>query len=268
MPKKQGFGRMEYHIRVRPGEVARCVLLPGDPARSELIAKKFDEAKEIAYNREFRTFSGKVDGVPISVTSTGIGGPSAAIAVEELARCGADTFIRVGTAGAIGKRVKLGDIVIACSAVREEGTSREYVPLSYPAVADLEVTRALIEAAGRLGVRYHVGVVVSKDAFYAEEPGRVPLSKKTAELWKIWQRAGALATEMECATIFTVCGVNGWRSGGVLAIVGPAGKIVDPQAGVESAIDVAIAAVKELSKNRAILNSKDPSGTKWGKDAR
>ncbi|MEM4188148.1 MAG: uridine phosphorylase [Candidatus Hadarchaeum sp.] len=240
----------EYHIGVALGEVARYVLLPGDPARAELIAKKFDEAKEVAYNREFRTFTGKVDGIPISVTSTGIGGPSAAIAVEELARCGADTFIRVGTAGALGKNVKVGDIVIAQAAVREEGTSQQYVPLSYPAVADLEVTNALIKSAKNLGIRYHLGVVVSKDAFYAEEPGRVPLSKQAEELWGLWRRAQVLATEMECATIFTVAGVNGWRSGGVLAIIGPVGKIVRPLPAVENAIKVAVDAVKILAKDR------------------
>lgn len=248
MARKHELGKAEYHIRVKPGEVARYVLLPGDPARSELIAKKFDDAKEIAYNREFRTFTGKVDGVPISVTSTGIGGPSSAIAVEELAKCGADTFIRVGTAGAISQKVKIGDIVIANAAVREEGTSPQYVPLSYPAVADLEVTNSLIEAAKRLKASYHVGPVVSKDAFYSEVPERTPLAKEAAMLWKVWKRARVLATEMECSTIYTLCGINGWRGGAVLACVGPIGKIADPHAGIDKAIDVAIGAVKLLDK--------------------
>ena len=241
-------GKREYHIGVKPGEVAGCVLLPGDPARTELIANRFDFAKEIAHNREFRTFTGKVDGIPISVTSTGIGGPSAAIAVEELAKCGADTFIRVGTSGAVSKNVRLGDIVIANSAVREDGTSRQYVPLSYPAVADLDVTNALVEAAQMLGASYHVGPVVSKDAFYSEVPNRTPLARESAELWKVWRRARVLATEMECATIYTLCDINGWRGGGVLACVGPMGKIVDSSAGVEKAIDAAIGAVKILAK--------------------
>ncbi len=248
MARKHGPNEAQYHIRVKPGEVARYVLLPGDPARSELIAKKFDDAKEIAHNREFCTFTGKVDGIPISVTSTGIGGPSAAIAVEELARCGADTFIRVGTAGAVSPTVRTGDVVIASAAVREEGTSQGYVPLSYPAVADLKVTGALAEAAERLRASHHVGVVVSKDAFYSEVPGHTPLDRETARLWKVWQRAGVLATEMECSTIYTLCGINGWRGGGVLASVGPVGRIVDPRAGVEKAIDVAIEAVKLLAK--------------------
>lgn len=241
-------GKMEYHIRVKPGEVARCVLLPGDPARAELISKRFDKAKEIAFNREFRTFTGEVGGVPITVTSTGIGCPSSAIAVEELAKCGADTFIRVGTAGAVNPKVKTGELVIANAAVREEGTSPQYVPLSYPAVANLEVTNALIEAARRLEVKHHVGLAVSKDSFYSEEPERVPLAEESAQRWKVWQRARVLATEMECSTIYTLCSINGWRGGGVLAIIGPIGKIVDPHAGIDKAIDVAIEAVKILAK--------------------
>ncbi len=248
MAREYEHGKMEYHIRVKPGEVARYVLLPGDPARAEIIAKKFDSAKEIAYNREFRTFTGKVGGVPTSVTSTGIGCPSTAIAVEELAKCGADTFIRVGTAGAVSPKVKTGDVVIANAAVREEGTSIHYVPLSYPAAADLEVTNALVEAAKRLKVGYHIGVTVSKDAFYSEEPERVPLGKKAAEKWEIWKRSRVLATEMECSTIYTLCSINGWRGGGVLASIGPIGKIVDPHAGIDKAIDVAIEAVKILAK--------------------
>ena len=246
--RKHGLGKAQYHTHVKPGEVARCVLLPGDPARAELIAKRFDGAREVARSRQFSTFTGKVGGVPISVASTGIGCPSAAIAVEELARCGADTFIRVGTAGGVGPKVKTGDVVIANAAVREEGTSVQYVPLNYPAVADLEVVNALIEAAKRLKVRYHVGLTVSKDAFYSEEPGRVPLSRVAVERWKLWEHAGVLATEMECSTIYTLCGINGWRGGGVLAIIGPIGKIVDPRAGVSEAIDVAIEAVKILAR--------------------
>jgi uridine phosphorylase len=239
---------MEYHIRVKPGEVAECVLLPGDPGRAELIAKRFDGAREIANNREFRTFTGKVAGVPISVTSTGIGCPSTAIAVEELAKCGANTFIRVGTAGAVSPKPKVGELVIASAAVREEGTSRQYVPLNYPAVANFEVTNALVEASERLKAKCHVGLSLSKDAFYSEEPERVPLGKQAAERWELWRRAGVLATEMECSTIYTICSIRGLRGGAVLAIIGPIGKIADPHAGIDEAISVAIEAVKLLAK--------------------
>lgn len=239
---------IQYHIRIKPGEVARCVLLPGDPSRAEKIASRFDEAREIASNREFRTFTGRVGKTPISVTSTGIGGPSAAIAVEELSRCGADTFIRVGTSGAVDRRLKTGDLVIANAAVRDEGTSPQYVPLSYPAVADLEVTNALVEAARRLKVKFRVGLVVSKDAFYSEEPKTIPLGKQAKEVWKVWERARVLATEMECSTIYTICSIRGLRGGGVVAVIGPVGKITKPHAGIDRGIDVAIEAVKLLEK--------------------
>ena len=182
------------------------------------------------------------------MTSTGIGGPSAAIAVEELSRCGADTFIRVGTSGAIDRKLKVGNLVIANAAVRDEGTSPQYVPLSYPAVADLEVTNALVEAARHLRVKFRVGPVVSKDAFYSEEPKTIPLGKQAREIWRVWERARVLATEMECSTIFTICSTRGLRSGGVLAVIGPVGKITKPHAGIDKAIDVAIKAVKLLEK--------------------
>lgn len=238
--------RRESYTGVRRGEVARYVLLPGDPTRAELIAKHFDRARKVARSRQFWTFTGEVGGVPISVCSTGIGCPAAAIAVEELSRCGADTFIRVGTAGAVSPEVKVGEVVIASAAIREEETSLGYVPMSYPAVASLEVTNALIEAARRLRVKHRVGLTVSKDAFYSEEPGRVPLAEQARERWQLWRRCGVLATEMECSTIYTLCGISGMRAGATLAIIGPIGKVVDPRAGVSEAIDVAIEAVKIL----------------------
>jgi len=238
-----------YHTQVKPGEIARYVLLPGDPARAELIAKRFDRARRVARSRQFWTFTGEVGGVPISVTSTGIGCPAAAIAVEELSRCGADTFIRVGTAGAVGPGVKVGEVVIASAAIREEETSLSYVPMSYPAVASLEVTNALVEAAGRLKIKHRVGLTVSKDAFYSEEPGRVPLAEQARERWRLWRRCGVLATEMECSTIYTLCGITGMRAGAALAIIGPIGKVVAPRAGVGEAIDVAIEAVKILGRS-------------------
>ena len=145
----EGSGKL-YHIQVAPGEVGRYVILPGDPKRCEKIARHFDDAKLIADNREFTTYTGTLDGVKVSVTSTGIGGPSAAIAMEELKRCGADTFIRVGTCGGMALDVKGGDLVIATGAIRAEGTSREYAPIEFPAVADFDVVCALTEAGQAL----------------------------------------------------------------------------------------------------------------------
>ena len=173
----------QYHIACAPGEVGRYVILPGDPGRCELIASHFESPRKIAQNREYTTYTGMLCGVPVSVTSTGIGGPSAAIAMEELYACGADTFIRVGTCGGINMKVMAGDCVIATAAIRHEGTSREYAPPEYPAAADFEVTCALVEAAERLGLRCHTGVVHNKDSFYGQHaPGRIPVSYELEEM--------------------------------------------------------------------------------------
>ena len=165
----------QYHIQTAEGEVGRYVILPGDPGRCEKIAQYLDHPVKIAENREFVTYTGELCGEKVSVTSTGIGGPSAAIAMEELYRCGADTFVRIGTCGGIQPEVKSGDVVIATGAVRMEGTSKEYAPIEYPAVADLHVINALADAAEDMGADYHTGVVQSKDAFYGQhEPEKLP----------------------------------------------------------------------------------------------
>lgn len=195
----------QYHIQVAEGEVGRYVILPGDPKRCEKIAAYFDDPVKIADNREFTTYTGTLDGVKVSVTSTGIGGPSAAIAMEELTRCGADTFIRVGTCGGMQMDVKSGDIVIASGAVRMEGTSREYAPIEYPAVADIDVLDALRAAAKKLGAVSHTGVVQSKDSFYGQHcPEVMPVSYELQNKWEAWKRMGCLASEMETAALFTV----------------------------------------------------------------
>ena len=191
---------LQYHLQIRPGDVGRYVILPGDPKRCEKIARYFDDAKLVADSREFVTYTGYLDGEKVSVTSTGIGGPSATIAMEELVLCGADTFVRVGTCGGIDLDVKGGDIVVATGAVRMEGTSREYAPIEYPAVADLEVTNALVAAAKELGYPYHTGVVQCKDAFYGQhEPERMPVSYELLNKWEAWKRLGCKASEMESA---------------------------------------------------------------------
>jgi uridine phosphorylase len=245
------------HIRCSPGDVGGYVLLPGDPGRVPVIASHLDTPREIAYSREFRTITGSLDGEPVTVTSTGIGGPSAAIAVEELAQLGAHTFIRIGTSGAVQPELEIGELVVATAAVRDEGTSRQYVPLAYPAVADHFVTRALVDAAESLRVGYHVGVVQSKDSFYGQhEPLRMPAADELASNWRAWQRAGCLCSEMECAAVFTAAGTAlGLRAGAVLAIAGNQetgqhlelpGAVQRRDQAVEDAIHCAVAAVRTL----------------------
>lgn len=195
----------QYHIQVAEGEVGRYVILPGDPKRCEKIAAHFENPRLIANSREYVTYTGYLDGEKVSVTSTGIGGPSAAIAMEELSRVGADTFIRVGTSGGMALEVKSGDVVIASGAIRMEGTSREYAPIEFPAVADVEVTQALIQAARKLGQEYHVGVVQCKDSFYGQHsPETKPVGYELLNKWDAWVKCGCLASEMESAALFVV----------------------------------------------------------------
>ncbi|MDD7219719.1 MAG: uridine phosphorylase [Clostridia bacterium] len=209
-----------YHIQVKKGEVGRYVILPGDPKRCAKIAEYFDDPVLIADNREFTTYTGKLDGVKVSVTSTGIGGPSAAIAMEELYRCGADTFIRVGTCGGMQTEIKSGDIVIATGSIRMEGTSREYAPIEFPAIADLSVTNALAEAAEKKEFSFHTGVVQSKDSFYGQhEPEVKPVSYELMNKWEAWKRLGCLASEMESAALFTVASCLHVRAGACFLVV-------------------------------------------------
>ena len=198
----EGSGK-QYHTQVGVGDVGRYVILPGDPKRCEKIAKHFDNARLIADSREYVTYTGTLDGVPVSVTSTGIGGPSAAIAIEELSKVGADTFIRVGTCGGMQTDVCGGDIVIANGAIRMEGTSREYAPIEYPAVPDVDVMNALISSAKKQEIRYHAGVVQCKDSFFGQhEPEVMPVSYELQNKWEAWLRMGCLASEMESAALF------------------------------------------------------------------
>jgi uridine phosphorylase len=214
MPSRQ------YHLQCAPGEVGGYVLLPGDPARCALIAERFDEPRLVAANREFTTYTGLLDGVPVSATSTGIGGPSTAIAVEELCNLGAHTLIRVGTCGGMQPQVRWGDVIVAQAAVRDEGTTFQYVPAGYPAVAHAEVLDALREAAAERAGTVHVGLVQSKDSFYGEmEPDRMPVAAELKARWDAWIHAGVLASEMECATLYVVAAVRGARAGGALVCV-------------------------------------------------
>jgi uridine phosphorylase len=211
----------QYHIQVAKGEVGRYVIMPGDPKRCVKIAQYFDDPVLIADNREYVTYTGTLDGVKVSVTSTGIGGPSASIAMEELYKCGADTFVRIGTCGGMQTEIKSGDVVIATGAIRMEGTSKEYAPIEYPAVADLEVANALVAAAKELGLTYHTGVVQCKDAFYGQhEPERMPVSYELLNKWEAWKRLGCKASEMESAALFIVAAHLKVRCGSDFLVMG------------------------------------------------
>ncbi|MCL6554690.1 MAG: nucleoside phosphorylase [Firmicutes bacterium] len=237
----------QRHLRVSRGAVARTVLIPGDPARAEKIAARLDGAREVIRNREFLGFTGTAGGVPISVCSTGIGGPSASIAVEELCNLGAETFIRVGSAGGRQPEIEIGSLAIATAAHRDEGTAQAYLPLGFPAVADLTVTGALVDAAQALGYRAFVGVVTSRDAFY----------RKDAALADLLSREGHIvAAEQECATVFIVAHVRRARAGAVLAIdsnilrerLPPDEAAARFRAAEAAAIEVAIAAARRLAQ--------------------
>ena len=211
---------LQYHVGLGPGMVGRYVLLPGDPKRCQKIAAYFEEPQLMADSREYVTYTGLLDGVKVSVTSTGIGGPSASIAMEELTRCGADTFVRVGTCGGMQQDILGGDLIIATGAVRMEGTSREYAPLEFPAVADLEVVNALAAAAKELGAKSHIGVVQCKDSFYGQhEPEVKPVGYELLNKWEAYIRCGALASEMESAALFVVASCLRVRCGTVLLTV-------------------------------------------------
>ena len=210
----------QYHIRCSPGEIGGYCILPGDPGRVPAIAALFDDAKQVAYNREFNVWTGTLLGEKVTACSTGIGGPSAYIAMEELHKCGADTFIRTGTCGGIDLNVQSGDIVVATGAIRFEHTSREYAPIEYPAVADFDVTTALVQASRALGKRTQVGVVQCKDAFYGQHsPARMPVSYELLNLWEAWKRLGVKASEMESAALFVVADALKCRCGSCFHVV-------------------------------------------------
>ncbi|MEY8432007.1 uridine phosphorylase [Lachnospiraceae bacterium 48-42] len=210
----------QYHIQVGVGDVGRYVIMPGDPKRCAKIAQYFDQAELVADSREYVTYTGYLDGVKVSVTSTGIGGPSAAIAMEELVMAGADTFIRIGTCGGMQTEVMSGDVVIASGAIRMEGTSKEYAPIEFPAVADIQAVNALIQAARTLKQNYHVGVVQCKDSFYGQHsPETKPVSYELMNKWEAWKRLGCLASEMESAALFVVASSLHVRAGSCFLVM-------------------------------------------------
>ena len=211
---------LQFHIQCAPGQVGKYCILPGDPGRSEIIARYFDNPIHVAYNREFNIYTGTLLGEKVSVCSTGIGGPSAVIALEELCAIGGDTFVRTGTCGGIKLEVQSNDLVIATGAVRHEGASREYAPIEWPAVPDFTVTQALVQAAQNLGKPWHAGVVQCKDSFYGQHsPARMPVSYELEQKWEAWKRLGVLASEMESAALFAVAAARGVRCGSVFHVI-------------------------------------------------
>ena len=211
---------LQYHIAVKEGDVGKYVILPGDPKRCKKIAAYFDNAELVADNREYVTYTGYLDGEKVSVTSTGIGGPSASIALEELVKAGANTFIRIGTCGGMDINVKGGDVVIATGAIRMEGTTKEYAPREVPAVANLDIVNSLVDSAKKLDYPYHAGVVQCKDSFYGQhEPAKMPVNYELQNKWTAWLRMGCLASEMESAALFIVGSYLRVRVGSVFLVV-------------------------------------------------
>lgn len=243
-----------YHIALSKDDVkgAKYAIIPGDPGRVPKIAAFFDNPEQLAYNREYNSYIGELNGEKVLCVSTGIGGPSASICVEELYQLGVENFIRVGTCGGMNMNVLPGDSIVVTGAIRMEGTSKEYLPIEFPAVADLDITVALRDAARKLNLNYHTGVVQCKDSFYGQHsPFRMPVSYELENKWQAWLRGGCLASEMESAALFTVCAALGAKAGAVMYCVGnqervAAGIVEEKQHNTEDAIKIAIEALKNL----------------------
>ena len=227
---------LQFHIQCKEGDVGRYCILPGDPGRCEKIAAYFDDPVKVQSNREYTVYTGTLLGEKVSVCSTGIGGPSAVIAMEELHAIGADTFIRVGT----------------CGGVRHEGASREYAPIEFPAVSDYRIQEALVQAAKSLGKPWHAGVVQCKDSFYGQhDPARMPVSYELQAKWEAWKRLGVLASEMESAALFCCAAALGVRCGSCFHVVWnqereAAGLDQQESHDTSAAIEVGIEALKIL----------------------
>lgn len=243
---------VQYHIGLGQGDAGGYCILPGDPGRCERIAALLDNRCFVHSNREFTTWAGTLEGEKVSVVSTGIGGPSAAIAVEELHQIGVHTFLRIGTCGGIRLDVQSGDVVVATGAVRMEGTSREYAPIEYPAVPDFTVTRALADSAAALGYPCKVGVVQCKDSFYGQHsPEKSPVYYELLQKWESWKRLGVKASEMESAAMFVVASALGCRCGSCFHVVWnqereKAGLDQDMSEDTSASVKVAVEGLKEI----------------------
>ncbi|MDR2543233.1 MAG: uridine phosphorylase [Treponema sp.] len=242
----------QYHVGFDDSHGALYAILPGDPGRVEKIASYLDNPRFFCQNREYTTWLGELSGKTVMVMSTGMGGPSTAIAVEELFKTGVRNFIRIGTCGGMALPVTGGDVVVATGAIRQEGTSREYVPIEFPAIANLDITNALVEAAKKLGQTWHAGIVQCKDSFYGQHsPNRMPTSYELNNKWEAWLKAGCLASEMESASLFIVSQILGARAGCILNVIWnqereKAGKSNPVCHDAEPAIKAAIEAVRIL----------------------
>jgi uridine phosphorylase len=238
----------QYHIKMKTGDVGRYVLLPGDPGRCKEIAKYFDNPVLIAENREFITYTGYLLGEKVSVTSTGIGCPSTAIAVEELFRIGADTFIRVGTAGIIDDEINFGDLVIVSGAIRDEGTSINYLPIEFPAIANIDIVKSLEFVAKNNNIKHKVGITQSKDSFFAEHsPDKMGDPNRLLDRWNAWKIGKALCSEMESSALFIISSMLGARAGGIMLI-----QNINSPVSLKNLIETSINGLKQL-----IINDKE-----------
>ena len=259
----------QYHVKLAPGDVAPYVLLPGDPGRVPVVASHWDEAREVARNREYVTYTGTYRGAPISCTSTGIGAPSTAIALEELARVGATTFVRIGTCGSLQERVRIGDVAIFDSAARYDGASRLYAPIEFPAVADHDVVAAGIEAAHGQGVTHHVGTTFSTDVFYTPQEGIAfggYHQSWAREVYEDARRQNILAAEMESSVLMVLTRIWGLRGGAMAVVADDVFASVDETGAfdAEATFDVGAAQMERLarvgSETVRLLAERDAAG--------
>lgn len=224
------------------------MFLAGDPARIALIARHFQDPREVLSVRGFTIHSGLLDGVLTTAASSGIGCPSTALILEELIFLGARTFLRVGTCGSLQPHIRPGHLVISTAAVRDEGTSRQYVPTEYPAVAHPDWVPCLLASASESGLPYHVGITHSKDAFYSELPDLTANPVATRERWASWQRANVLATEMEASALFVLASMRACRAACLLSVVGSTleEELISRPSSSHGAVDVAVEAMKKI----------------------
>ena len=247
-----------YHINLSKKDIegAKYAILPGDPGRVEDIAKFLENSRKIDQNREYTSYLGELNNEKVLVISTGMGGPSTAICVEELSQIGITHLVRVGTSGGMQLDVMAGDVVVATGAIRQEGTSKEYLPIEFPAIADFDVANALRESAKKLGIKFHTGVVQCKDSFYGQHsPERMPVSYELTNKWNAWIKGGALCSEMETAALFTVSSMLGLHAGAILLVIWnqereKQGLSQEQCFDTDREIKVAIEAIKKLIQNK------------------